>query len=96
MGDELQTQMVGISRASWGQISSLPCLNSPAPTPTEPPRDVSACNSTRFGKPPVLIEAGHGLISSHSTISGPCRIGASREKGWGVSAGDVCVKTVLF
>lgn len=59
VGDELQTQMVGISTAGWGQISSLPCLSSPAPTPTETPEDrVPVTLLTLAGL--VFMEAGHG------------------------------------
>lgn len=96
VGDELQTQMVGISRlAGWGQISCLPCLSSLLPFPLSP-RGAPVCNSTRFGKPHVLMEADHGLISSHSTISGPSRLGAPREKGRGCLVGMSVWKQPCF
>lgn len=61
MGDELQTQMVGISGAGWGQISCLPCLSSPAPIPTETPEDrLPVTLLTLAGL--VFMEAGHQLI----------------------------------
>lgn len=60
-GDELQTQMVGISGADWGQISSLPCLSSPAPIPTETPEGrLPVTLLTLAGL--VFTEAGRGLI----------------------------------
>lgn len=86
MGDELQTQMVGISRAGWGQISSLPCLSSTLLLLLSP-RRVPVCNSTRFGKPHVLTEADHELILSHSTVTGPRSLGAPREEGRGSRVG---------
>lgn len=95
VGDELQTQMVGISRPAGGRLAALHVWAAPLPLPLSP-RGLPVCNSTRFGKPYVLMEADHGLISSHSTISGPSWLGAPREKGAGVSAGDVCMKTALF
>lgn len=61
MGDELQTQMAGISGAGWGQISRLPCLSSPAPIPTETPEDrLPVTLLTLAGL--MFMEAGRGLI----------------------------------
>lgn len=67
MGDELQTQMVGISGAGWGQISSLPCLSGPAPITPEDRLPVTLLTLAGL----VFMEAGHGLICSHSTINRP-------------------------
>lgn len=82
-------------QAGWGQISSLLCLISPIPLPLSP-RGGPVCNSTRFGKPHVLMEADHGLISSHSTTSGPSRLGAPREKGRGHLVGMSVWKQPCF
>lgn len=76
--------------SGWGQISSLPCVSSPAPVPTETPEE----REPRTG-------VYGGLICSHPSISRPGgQAGGagrgSRGEGPGLSVPDAGLKTSLF
>lgn len=52
----------GHQQAGWRQISYLLISEQPSPLPLPlSPRGAPVCNTTRFGKPHVLMEANHGL-----------------------------------
>lgn len=57
-----------------GRLVASQCLSSPAPIPTESPEDrLPVTLLTLAGL--VFMEAGHGLICSHSTIKRPRWLG---------------------
>ena len=102
LGDELQTQMVGISRLARGRLAAShvwapPPRPSPTPTPTEPQR--RACLSVTLLTLASLVcwwRPTIGLISSHSPPGSPSGLRAPGEKGWGCLVGMSVWKQPCF